>query len=298
MREARDREDAGDEAVVIREPAAMRRAVAVAEGRRSCGWRIRGLVAGMACLAFLAFDAAIDTTAAEPWNSREPRAQEPRMEESRAPEAGERAVRGQETGEQEPGAQDVEEQEPGEQDPGEQQDPGSQEETGRQKTAKERLEQILSGEAELDAAAGPGTPGAGAGTPADPALPRPPAASLLDDETRAEYLAALRAYYAYHISGLRHRSSVFEWQLLSSRIIFVVVLLLVFAGIYFAAVQFHMGLRAIGKGAPDVPQTTELEAGAQGIKVSSPVLGVIILVISLAFFYLYLVYVYPIENIF
>jgi hypothetical protein len=37
---------------------------------------------------------------------------------------------------------------------------------------------------------------------------------------------------------------------------------------------------------------------ASGIKVSSPVLGVVILVISLAFFYFYLVYVYPIENIF
>jgi len=31
--------------------------------------------------------------------------------------------------------------------------------------------------------------------------------------------------------------------------------------------------------------------------VASPVLGVVILVISLAFFYLYLVYVYPIEEI-
>jgi hypothetical protein len=31
--------------------------------------------------------------------------------------------------------------------------------------------------------------------------------------------------------------------------------------------------------------------------VSSPVLGVIILVISLGFFYLYLVYVYPISEI-
>jgi len=31
--------------------------------------------------------------------------------------------------------------------------------------------------------------------------------------------------------------------------------------------------------------------------VSSPVLGVIILVISLAFFYLYLVFVYPIKEI-
>jgi len=41
----------------------------------------------------------------------------------------------------------------------------------------------------------------------------------------------------------------------------------------------------------------QLELGQTGLKVSSPVLGVIILVISLAFFYLYLVYVYPIGEL-
>ena len=43
---------------------------------------------------------------------------------------------------------------------------------------------------------------------------------------------------------------------------------------------------------------TSFSASATGISVSSPVLGVIILVISLAFFYLYLVYVYPISELF
>lgn len=41
-----------------------------------------------------------------------------------------------------------------------------------------------------------------------------------------------------------------------------------------------------------------VELSTSGIKVSSPVLGVIILALSLAFFYLYLVYVYPIKEIF
>ncbi len=45
-------------------------------------------------------------------------------------------------------------------------------------------------------------------------------------------------------------------------------------------------------------ETTEIVASVKGIKVSSPILGVIILVISLLFFYLYLVYVYPITEIF
>jgi ethanolamine transporter EutH len=76
---------------------------------------------------------------------------------------------------------------------------------------------------------------------------------------------------------------------------FLTVLILVASGIVFAAVQFRAGLgrrRADGK-----EMTTELELATTGLKVSSPVLGVIILLISLAFFYLYLVYVYPISEL-
>ena len=119
------------------------------------------------------------------------------------------------------------------------------------------------------------------------------ASALSDPPTRAMYLSSWREYFAYRADGLRHRRRVFEWQLLSSKIIFVIVLLLVFSGIYFAAVQFHTGLKR-----EVADQPTQLEASMQGIKITSPVLGVIILVLSLAFFYCYLVYVYPIENIF
>lgn len=123
----------------------------------------------------------------------------------------------------------------------------------------------------------------------DPMMPLPPSALLSDPPTKEKYLAALQEYYTYHIAGLQNRRQVFKWQLFSSKVIFAVVLVLVFAGIYFAAVQFHTGL---GRG----EERTEFIA--LGIKVSSPILGVIILVISLAFFYLYLVYVYPIEDTF
>jgi hypothetical protein len=124
---------------------------------------------------------------------------------------------------------------------------------------------------------------------------------------------------------------VFEWQLLSSRLIFVVVLALVSAGLYFAAVQFRIAMRAAARrvdavltavptagptvmptavpsatppappsAAPD-PATvlgTQLEVSAKGVVVNSSVMGVIILALSLAFFYLYLVHVYPIKDVF
>lgn len=151
--------------------------------------------------------------------------------------------------------------------------------------------------------------------------PAPADNAGIDDSIKAEYQQALRAYYDYHRSGLEHRKSVFAWQLLSSKIIFVVVIVLVLSGVYFSGVQFHSSLRAtraapvkqaadksnISDGttakdssearAVDYP-TTHLEASLQGIKVTSPILGVIILALSFLFFYLYLKYVYPINEIF
>ena len=114
---------------------------------------------------------------------------------------------------------------------------------------------------------------------------------VLNEENKAIQQQAINDYFQHIIDSNRHQLNVFHWQLLSAKIIFVVVILLVAAGIYFAAVQFHHGLRS---GKP-VEQGTEIEASLKGIKVSSPVLGVIILTISLMFFYLYLIYVYPIE---
>ena len=141
-----------------------------------------------------------------------------------------------------------------------------------------------------------------------PILPDASALQILDDTSKEEFFTAMREYYRYRVSGYRHRARVFEWQLVSSRVIFVVVIFLVLAGVYFSWVQFRAGLSV--KSVPEAasteesaasvpllkPDITEFTASVKGIKVSSPVLGVIILVISLVFFYLYLVYVYPIHE--
>ena len=123
---------------------------------------------------------------------------------------------------------------------------------------------------------------------------------LFGDSTLAMYQNAMYAYYEYRVSGFEHRKNVFAWQLFSSKLIFWAVLFLVFSGIVFSGIQFWKSIRAeqSGSASPAGDQVTEFEASAKGIRVTSPVLGVIILVISLAFFYLYLVYVYPIKEIF
>lgn len=131
---------------------------------------------------------------------------------------------------------------------------------------------------------------------------RPPADGPLQmtDTVKAIYEDALYAYYEYQVTGFEHRRNVFDWQLYSSKIIFWCVLFLVFSGICFSGIQFYRSIKTgpqEGAG-PTGGSATEFEATAKGIKITSPVLGVIILVISLVFFYLYLVYVYPIREIF
>jgi hypothetical protein len=129
-----------------------------------------------------------------------------------------------------------------------------------------------------------------------PVVPELPASGVgMTPETRSAYDGALRAYYAYRMRGYEQRLEAFAWQGWSSKAIFFAVLLLVLAGIVFAAVQFGAGMRGLGKVSGT---TTELAIDLKGVKLSSPVLGVVLLSISLAFFYLYLVYVYPIVNVF
>jgi hypothetical protein len=128
-----------------------------------------------------------------------------------------------------------------------------------------------------------------------PAAPEPGQAS---PATTAAYQEALQAYFAYRKAGYEHRLEVFAWQSLSTIIIFFVVMLLVLCGIGLAANQFRAGLRGRSGDGPAPAEETENSLSLSEVKVRSPVLGLIILTISLAFFYLYLVHVYPIRNVF
>ncbi|HSH76061.1 MAG TPA: hypothetical protein VLA09_10300 [Longimicrobiales bacterium] len=131
---------------------------------------------------------------------------------------------------------------------------------------------------------------------------------LVEDETtRTECWESYRASLRYYESGLEHRSRVFQWQHFSTRVIFFVVLVIVATGIFFAWVQFRKGLKPVAPqrvageekgGSPAREPEHEIEISMQGIRVSSPALGVVILALSLGFFYLYLAYVYPISEVF
>jgi hypothetical protein len=130
-----------------------------------------------------------------------------------------------------------------------------------------------------------------------------------DAETAKICQEMLRESYRYTIAAYQHRRESFNWSLTASKIIFVLVLALVASGIVFAAIQFSAALlearsgrghKAASGGHDKKSATsmdTDLELSPQGIKASSSVLGVIVLLISMAFFYLYAQFVYPIHEI-
>jgi hypothetical protein len=129
-----------------------------------------------------------------------------------------------------------------------------------------------------------------------------PCQSEEDQSAQRSCLSARRAYYDYYAAGLTRRTKVYEWNNLSTRVIFVVVLGLVGIGVYFSWKQFFGVMRPAAVTDRQAPAETaeaaytELEAGIRGIRVKSPVLGVVLLAVSLAFFYLYLVFVYPVTE--
>jgi hypothetical protein len=131
-----------------------------------------------------------------------------------------------------------------------------------------------------------------------------------DPPAQRACFAARQAYYEYYATALAARQGVYRWNDISTRVIFATVILLVAFGAYLSWVQFFGYTKrtappvraasaragAAGGSAVKPEAESEIEISLQGIRIKSPVLGVILLTLSLAFFYLYLVFVYPVSE--
>lgn len=113
------------------------------------------------------------------------------------------------------------------------------------------------------------------------------------------------AKYEYYIQSLHSRKDAFAWSHTSSKIIFWMVLVIVFFGLVFSSIQFYISMlrakqRTLTKEGQEVPTEpatgTSLKISMSGLEVNSSVLGIIILVLSLGFFYIYLIHVYPVKE--
>ncbi len=119
----------------------------------------------------------------------------------------------------------------------------------------------------------------------------------------------LIAYYEFKATGYREALDVLRWQFASSIVILIVVLAMVGMGLYFSWLQFRLGVRELQRrekghaptddftsAANPVTVLHTLKASKEGIEIHS-VFGIILLVVSLLFFYLYLIHIYPVASI-
>jgi hypothetical protein len=145
----------------------------------------------------------------------------------------------------------------------------------------------------------------------------PSSVKHLPPDVQESYHAALKAHYDQDKWALQQRQRIFEWQYYAGIVVFFVSISVVVLGLYMSWLQFYsFYLRtkataghvdaavahAMQKNPRELPKETsqeqfqnKLELSATGAKVSTPIVGVIILTLSLAFFYLYLKFVFPIE---
>jgi hypothetical protein len=128
-----------------------------------------------------------------------------------------------------------------------------------------------------------------------------------ESEVYAVCLSALKENFAYEAERLRHRKWVFRFQLVASNVSFMMVVALIGFGLWFAYVQF---CRDFAKTSPAInvanppgriedrpTSTTDIDISLARIRISSSILGVIILGLAMGFFFLYLRFVFPIQGV-
>jgi len=134
-------------------------------------------------------------------------------------------------------------------------------------------------------------------------------------ESAALLQADLKAQ-AVHLQWQRdYERRGWEWHLLSTQLLFGVVILIVLFGLYITYAQFRRDYSGWQPPAPPSvppasdaapaaapaprapPGATTLKLSPAGLEVTSQIVGLIVLALSLAFFFLYVKEVYPIREV-
>jgi len=126
----------------------------------------------------------------------------------------------------------------------------------------------------------------------------------------------LNKYMEVSLYHMRHEINAYEFQYFTSVVIFIMVIAIVTLGLLLSYKQFTLNERLlsesreraeaykllakdkpVAEGEPTEPVFTNssLEFGKDGVKINTAVIGLMILAISLAFFFLYLQVVYKID---
>ena len=106
------------------------------------------------------------------------------------------------------------------------------------------------------------------------------------------YIDMRKKEYEYQKEVMEIYTNAFRAQSIAAYIVLVLVVLVVVAGIAFAGFQLLKSVAIAG-----VQPTTELEVSASKVRVTSSVVGIIVLTISLVFLYIYTTEIFHIRVI-
>jgi hypothetical protein len=133
-----------------------------------------------------------------------------------------------------------------------------------------------------------------------PLKPPPVDAARVDPRVVEAYVKSLTSWYSLYEArlviqqeSLAHNKETLAWNRSASRLVFWLVVAIVLSGVALCWVQV-LGSRPAARAGGKEPEATNVEFALGRVRVSSPTLGVIVLTISLAFFYLYLTRVYSV----
>ena len=111
-----------------------------------------------------------------------------------------------------------------------------------------------------------------------------------DAELQSAFVEAKKKEYQYIAKMMDLNIEAFNAQRWSSYAILFLVVVVVLSGISFSGFQLWKSISAAG-----VQTTNELEFSASKVRVTSSVVGIVVLTISLAFLYIYTVQIYQIR---
>jgi hypothetical protein len=111
---------------------------------------------------------------------------------------------------------------------------------------------------------------------------------LNNSPLQQKYYETLSAQYDYDVALMKQHQSVLTWELFASNVSLWLVAFIVVAGVGFAGVQLW---QAVQKGGPQAE--TQLEIAATKFRLTSSVVGIVVLGMSYFFFYLFVKEIYP-----
>ncbi len=150
------------------------------------------------------------------------------------------------------------------------------------------------------------------------------------EDVKKEYENYIIDYYKHLTWEHSFIKEAYQFNRTQSVVIFILVICLVSVGILFAAIQFYISLKSVklrsdisdiieekpksnipiiknllkekvkkNDGATSVPSDgeTSIKISYEGVEVKSSILGIVILALSLAFFYFYIIHVYPLNTV-